>query len=63
MSVIAKCMCDSDVAMVLFFVVFLACSFVLLVAGAMSFEEKRLVNGSLGFSTGSPSLDRHLWAV
>ena len=26
----------------------------------MSFEERRLSNGFIGFSTGSPSLDRHL---
>ena len=29
----------------------------------MSFEERRLSNDSIGFSTISPSLDRHLWAA
>ena len=62
-SVIAECMCDSDVAMLLCPAMFLAGSFVLLVAGAMSFEERRLANVLMGFSTGSPSLDRHLWGV
>jgi len=61
--VIAECMCDSDVGMILCFAMFLAGSFVHLGAGAMSFEERRLAIGSLGFSTGSPSLDSHLWAV
>ena len=50
-------------AMILFSAVFLAGSLLPLVARAMSFEERRLANGSLGFSIGSPSLDRHLWAA
>ncbi len=29
----------------------------------MGLEEGRLAEGSLGFGTGSPSLDMHLWAV
>jgi hypothetical protein len=62
-SVIAEWICGDDVAMILCSAMFLASFFVLLVAGAMSFEERRLANGSLGFSTGSPSLYRHLWAV
>ena len=62
-SVIAICMCDFIVAVILFYVVFLACFLALLVAGAKSFEERCLANGSLGFSTRSPSLDRHLWAA
>jgi len=62
-SVIAVCMCAFVVVMILFSVVFLACFLTLLIAGAMSFEERHLANGSLGFSTWSPSLDRHLWAA
>ena len=34
-----------------------------MVAGVTSFEEKRLANDSLGFSTMIPSLDMHLWHV
>ncbi len=50
-------------ALILISVVFLSGSLLPLVARAMSFEERRLANGSLGFSTGSPSIDRHLWAA
>ena len=43
-SVIAVCMCNFVVDMILFFAVFLAGFLALLVAGAMSFEERRLAN-------------------
>jgi hypothetical protein len=61
--VFAICTCDVDVVLILFSDVFLTCSVVLLFVGVMSPEERRLANGSLGFSTRSPSLDIHLWAV
>lgn len=61
--VFAICASDADVVLTLFSSVFLSGSPSPLVAGVTSFEERRLANGSLGFSTGSPSLDRHLWAV
>ena len=61
--VFAICVSDVDVVMILFSGVFLLGSPSSLVAGVVSFEERRLANGSLGFSTRSPSLDRHLWAV
>ena len=57
------CVSDADVVLILFYSVFLSGSPSPLVAGVMSFEERRLANGSLGFSTGSPSLDSHLRAV
>ena len=59
----AICVPDADVVLILFSSLFLSGSPSPLVAGVMSFKERRLANGSLGFITGSPSLDMHLWAV
>jgi len=61
--VFAKYECDADVVLIFFSDVFLSGFPAPLVAGVKSFEEKRLANGSLGFSTRSPSLDMHLWVV
>ena len=63
MCVFAICTCGVDVVLILFLDAFLTCYLVLLFAGVRGFEERRLANGSLGFSTGNPSLDRHLRAV
>jgi len=58
--VFAICVFDVDVVLILVSSVFLSGSPSPLVAGVMSFEERRLANGSLGFSTGIPSLDMDL---
>ena len=63
MCVVAICACDVDVLLILSSNVFITGSFVHVFTRVVSFEERRLANGSLGFSTVSPSLDMHLWAV
>ena len=50
-------------ALILFSAVLLAGSLLPLVARAMSFEGRCLANGSLGFSTGNPSSDMHMWTA
>ena len=61
--VFAICVPDADVVLILFSSVFLSGSPSPLVAGLMSFEERRMANASLGFNTEILSFDRHLWAV
>ena len=51
--VIAVRVCDFVVALILFSAVFLAGSPLPLVARAMSFEERRLANDSLGLAIGA----------
>ncbi len=61
--VLSICECDVDLLLILFYDVFITGSSVQVFTGVVSFEERRLANGSLGFSNGSPSLDMYLWAV
>ena len=49
--------------LMLFVDLLIICSVVQRLTEAMSFKERRLSNGSIGFSIVSPSLDRHLWVV
>ena len=55
--------CSVGVLFLLYADLLTICSVLQGLTRVMSFEERRLSNGSIGFSTGSLSLDRHVWAA